>query len=622
MSEGKIVITDKLKVFLLALFSTLAIKYSEYYFRDISNPIENSSFIWTIIFVLFYIVYKKYYFQNIEFNKTAAILATIFSLILCIGNCFKLLEEFNLIKMSSLQVSFLLIEFLGYIAIFYLVFQKLFEFFNIKLRLLIDFEENKVLKIDSKWKRILSEYDKHVFLYSFLIIYICWLPYIIISFPGSMSYDAAEQLFRFTGNAPVTNHHPILSTLLIGICFRVGQFIHSDNFGIFIYMIFQSLIFALALAYMLKYMKELKIILKWRIVTLLFFSLFSLWPMYAQWVVKDTLFCSLVIFYVVYCIRIVVLKDFKNSNVMFFKVFIISLLVTLLRNNGIYLVVLSLPFISILETVKKNRIKLYISTFGILVVYILFNNVLAYLNIEGSSIKEMLSVPFQQTANYVRTYPNEVTEREKEIIDTILDYDAIQVNYNPSLSDPVKETFKGKNMNSQELKEAMKNYFLVWGQQFLKHPLNYIMTTFSNTYNYYYPENKHVAWTSHVHVGNEFMDDHPGFTEIHQLKIFEEERNALNTIYYTMNNMPIIGMFDYTGTYTWLYVLCIIILIKQKRAKYIVPLLPGIVTILVALVSPVNGTTRYMLPAMAILPIILAYTIYIIGYKNAINADK
>lgn len=48
------------------------------------------------------------------------------------------------------------------------------------------------------------------------------------------------------------------------------------------------------------------------------------------------------------------------------------------------------------------------------------------LNVQKGSTREMLSLPFQQTARYLRDNPQDVTEDEKKIISAVLDYEKIQ----------------------------------------------------------------------------------------------------------------------------------------------------------------------------------------------------
>ena len=74
--------------------------------------------------------------------------------------------------------------------------------------------------------------------------------------------------------------------------------------------------------------------------------------------------------------------------------------------------------------------------------------------------QEMLSIPFQQTARYVKYYGNDVSTEEEKVIRKVLDYDTIGKNYDPDLSDPVKNTYKQKD-------EYLKDYFLI--ERFLKY---------------------------------------------------------------------------------------------------------------------------------------------------------
>jgi hypothetical protein len=260
---------------------------------------------------------------------------------------------------------------------------------------------------------------------------------------------------------------------------------------------------------------------------------------------------------------------------------------------------------------KELKYKVKIVAF--ICVFFVCNSLFNYFVIERNGIatsskKEMLSVPFQQTANYVRLYGDDVEKNEKEIIDSVLDYEQIGTIYNSSLADPVKETYKGDKLSQDEEKKVLKEYFGVWIHQFFKHPGVYFRTFISNTYDYYYPENKHVLNTSHVHMGNEsFMEQYAGFINVYQSDSTGNLRELMNKFYYWQNNMPIIGIFACTGVYTWIYIIMMFLLLNAKKKK-ILGFLPVIVVILVCLVSPVNGTTRYMLPAMSVLPLMAVYT--------------
>lgn len=602
-----------IKIVLMAFCITIALKYSEgNAIKDVTNMFENSGFTWTVVFLAFCMLFRKYCIeQSKRIDRVAAAMAVLLSGIMVIGNIIKTYNDISLSYFSKLQLFILLISFIGYSILFYFFILKVFVLFyrddEIKIKIIDNQYVNKFLKL----------YEEKPFIWSFAVIFICWLPYLIVTYPGSISYDGGTQLFQIMGYAPLTNHHPVLSTILMGICLRVGQKIHSDNLGIFIYTLLQSTAFAMALALSVSYLKKLKISLKFRLCTLVFFSLFSLWPMYAQWYVKDTLFAAMTLVYFVCMIKLVK-NDYKHFYQIMLLIVIVGCLVALLRNNGIYIVILSLPFAAINMNQKRNRVWILIASVIMLVSYSGFNNiVLKGNNIEGSSKKEMLSLPFQQTANYIRSYSDQVTEQEREAIDRVLDYDTIPNIYNPSLADPVKETYKCKMLSDKEQKEALSAYFKVWGKQLLKHPLNYIKTGICVTYDYYYPENKHVLGTSHVSIGNEsFMQIFTGFINEYQLESFAGVRTGLAQFHRFMINMPFISIFDYAGIYTWIYFICFIVLLRKHKYRELTSLFAPIVVILVCLVSPVNGTSRYMLPAMIGMPLFVAYVRSLVRTKN------
>lgn len=119
--------------------------------------------------------------------------------------------------------------------------------------------------------------------------------------------------------------------------------------------------------------------------------------------------------------------------------------------------VLPANIILIFLLTKKKKRYLAASLFCLIFVWIGYNNIFLPLSgVQPGSKREMLSVPFQQTARYINCYPDEVTQEEKNAIDKVLDYEHIADNYNPEASDQVKNTF-----NENATNEELKNYFRV-----------------------------------------------------------------------------------------------------------------------------------------------------------------
>ena len=201
------------------------------------------------------------------------------------------------------------------------------------------------------------------------------------------------------------------------------------------------------------------------------------------------------------------------------KFSIIIFLVIMFRHNGIYSIVLSIPFLVIY--LKKYRKALLIcAVIPITIYFILSKIVYPILDIAPGSLAEMLSIPFQQTARSL--HEKEVYEEaDIEKINKVLDVDVISKRYNPLLSDNVKGTFN-RNCTTKELID----YFKVWGKYLFKYPLTYIEATLNNIYDFVYPE-------SYAGVG--YFEMPSNFKEVKDLnwknvETFQESRDDLKLL--------------------------------------------------------------------------------------------
>ena len=74
--------------------------------------------------------------------------------------------------------------------------------------------------------------------------------------------------------------------------------------------------------------------------------------------------------------------------------------------------------------------------------------------------RKCFSLPFQQTARYVKEYGDEISEEEREIIAKVLDYDSLAEIYEPMTADPVKTTYRSGSAGD------LTAYFKVWLKEF------------------------------------------------------------------------------------------------------------------------------------------------------------
>lgn len=521
-------------------------------------------------------------------NVIVMLLSTLLSIFLIVGNSFKKKGSFEFITNHLIihTVTFLILIFIFYKVISFL-FKKLD---NIKWKESQEF--NKIIKI----------FNEYPFLFCFIIILICWLPYIISFYPAILSPDPSYQIMQFfhidnkystysillDPSVIITNHHPVIHTLLLGSMVKIGTLLGSVNIGLFLYSIIQILILSSTLSYTIVFLKNIKIPKKYLLLCLIIYALTPVFPFYSMSAVKDVIFGSLIILYIISIYQFMNKKEITFKDML--KELLLMILIILFRNNGFHVILLSFPFLLF----YKNKKQILMIFLLMLTFNITYNKViLPYFKITPSSIREVLSIPFQQTARYVNEYDSELSGKDKKIINQILEYDTLATRYNPELADPVKNKF-----NRYYKSEDLKEYFKVWKKGLFKHPITYIEATVHNTYGYFYPfkTNWYFYHKYDTRIVKKGFDYH--------YNSLSSERNFLMIIATIFPYIPVIGFLVNIGFNSWILLFMACYLIYQKKYKSLVVLLPSFVLLLVCIASPANTYFRYALPNIFAMPLL------------------
>lgn len=533
------------------------------------------------------------------------ICSLLFSVFVLVGRSYKLTSTANQIFenvwLSLIQLIIITIAFFIILEIMKIIIQKY---------------EKKEFK--NKFYKINRMFNKHPFFVSIIFILLGWIIYIIAFYPTIMTIDAYNQLKQFLGvknyysdtvvllseNMLITNHHPVMHTFMLGEFLKLGRLLSNDNLGLFFYSTLQIAILASTLAYTVKYLKSKNIRNRFLYVVLLIYTFVPAFPFYAITATKDTIYTALIMLFIIEIHKIISLK--KDEKIRIKKSITILLLmiaICLMRNNGIYVVFLSfLPLTFCSKTnFKRNLTILLITSISY---YMYLNVLLPHFNITAGSIREALSIPFQQTARYKKYYENEITEEQKEKIDKVLDYEIIGDLYVPESADMVKYTYR-KRCSKEELIE----YFKVWGEQFKKHPDIYIDATISNTYGYFYPVTSNIY--IHYHdLNHPLLKLQANFWSMkYQKKFMNYGYNGLDGLRGLLTEyalgfqyIPIIGWSVNVAFNTWVMIILIFYSIAKK--KNIIILLPSVITLMVCLASPMNNYFRYAMPIIFSNPLI------------------
>lgn len=550
--------------------------------------------------LLIYFIYTFYQKSSIiSKKKSLKIISLILAFFMIFGNSFMNVGSTALIFKN---IGFFLLSFIMYIGYYYLflvIISYLFRFLDKN-----NFSQTKKEKKDNKF---LKEFKKHPFLFSLCFIIICWLPYIISFYPIILSPDPSFQIKQFFGirtkyadyavlldeNVVMTNHHPVTHTILLGSCLKLGTLIGNDNLGLFCYSLIQIAILAGTLAFTIYYMNKMQINNKYLIVVLLLYGLIPMFPLYAMSGVKDVLFGAFIILYIIVIHNLIKTKGINYKWWHYLLIILLLILICLFRNNGIHVIILSFPF---LFFVVKNKWKELLLVFFIIIGFnSTFNNViLPYFKITPGSIREVLSVPFQQTARYVKYHADELKEEEIAVIDNILGIKDLAQRYDPELADPVKNKF-----NKYTTDEELKEYFKVWFKGLINHPGTYIEATMNNVYGFFYPEK--TKWYVYYKFDDRITED--GFN--YHYNSLNNARKVLSSLAVSFPYLPVIGLISNIAFNVWLILILLVYAIYKKMYSHILILLPALVLILVCVVGPANTYFRYALPFIFAMPFII-----------------
>lgn len=436
---------------------------------------------------------------------------------------------------------------------------------------------------------------------SYIFLLICYMPYLYIYFPGSINIDSVHQLAMYFGYREMTNHHPYFATVLMGTFVKIGMKLGNSAIGLFLYVLMQMFALAFAFAYSLGMMIKWKLSEKVVVGCFLFYGLMPFWGGYIQLMIKDTLYTVMIVLFVtIYLDCLIEHRTVAKTKIYTFVV--IGVIAALLRNNGIYIVVPSILGGMIYGWNDGNRrvwFKGFVLSIG---VWFIWGNIVLPLNgVKEGSIREMLSIPFQQTARYVQEYADEVTEEERMAIDTVLDYEQIKANYCSYGSDYVKNTYK----EPENEKKALFSYFKHWLLMFFKHPVTYFEATIANSY-YYYCANI-VGSIEPIYVDTMHSDNYTDQMGLNALQKHPVARQLLSKALGKLQKIPIVRLLFSEGFYTYLLLGMCGFLIFIDKKRYIIGLLPSMISVLICVASPVLGSVRYFLPVMGCTCILLAY---------------
>lgn len=510
---------------------------------------------------------------------------------------------YTYIPTSKMFLLYSIIKLLAYFILFTNLVSMLFN----KLPILVEKFNTK-----KEWK-FFTNNKKSLFLVA-LIFFISYIPYFLYYFPGNINVDSMGSLYQITGMKSYSNFQPILYTLILGGFWNFGKMIFgTSTAGIATYVIFQMMYTSIVFSIILYYMSKRKIDKKWRIITFLFFILNPLNAWFTVRVEKGMLFHLTLILVIIGIIDIVHEKEgFFKKIWKPILLGIVTIVMIFLRNNGIYALILTLPFLIIS---CRNIWKKIVILFGLVLVTIMSiqGPIFKVLNINYSNPAEAFAVPMQQFARISKFDSDRLSEEDKKIIQEYFPagLEKVSNDYVPWFADPTKWNF-----SSEAFSQDKKNFILQYFKFAFEFPIQTISALVFNTGNNYSPNFN--VWGILEMYGEETQDIYPESGEedrelyikfMNEYPIQDEPLVNLSFLD-TLNEeilkvKPVISnIFSNIGLYFWILILCFAYCIYKKQYRNMVMLLPILGLWITAIAAPMVDL-RYVYSMFLITPLFI-----------------
>lgn len=426
------------------------------------------------------------------------------------------------------------------------------------------------------------------------ICFLCWLPYLLIYFPGWISNDSVWQLEQVCGWVEPSNHHPFFHTMIIKCFFMLGFRLFGTYTGavatfVVAQMIFMSCVYALILYDF--YRKGAHPF--WLVLGLFFYAGLPMNGLYATCMGKDVIFAGVLLLYV----REIYLYLFKEKNKSYLCLTIYGFLVCVLRSNGILVfagTAVGMILAGLIHKKMQSRSwrKILVSSVIVLGCYLVYAGpVLNALHVTQPDTIEGLTMP---TQHIISAYVNngEITEEEMALLNQAVPMENIASYYNPYFFDIVKEYIRAEG-DQQFIADNKGAFLKVWLQIGLRNPVQYLDAEVRQTCGYWMFDCNEPIYEQYR------MAENP-FDLTVQRKVFSYD-SGLWMDDFLMKFQDFYNRIWSLGLTTWTMLFCMAYVLYRRQSC--LPYLPYVMLFIsLLLATPVHAEFRYTYGMFVALP--------------------
>lgn len=449
------------------------------------------------------------------------------------------------------------------------------------------------------------------------IIFACWTPIMVANGPFGIGVDTMTQLIQVSGYPAwdqammywlpgywMSDHNPFADSLLYGAFLKIGDgLFHSEVIGLFLLMLVQSYVCALALSCVVCWIAERtaagRFLLSGILLLICFVPSFS---SYMTQIIKDSTWLPLYLFWIV-CFAEYAYRILNDKPLPWW-------LVTLLTVSAIFAglskkssTAMTFGATFMLIFLPRCRWKTMIAAFvpPLVVLMVVPATLFGPLRIAPGGKQEALMVPIAEVSKVFKDHGSEIPRSDWEAVNRTIDIRKARKLWIPEDADPPKVTFRRKTATSSDIR-----LFLVeWAKLGLKYPMSYLLATpytwdsfaFGRAYYTVGPVKIGWWWSGGEHIMPGLPD---GYMSPVQKKIGEPLQTFLNTV------PPFSLLGDQALYCAWIPLLAAMACVMRRRYRQLVFFWPAVMNLIVQICLIPAPQVRYSLGLLALFPLELA----------------
>lgn len=440
-----------------------------------------------------------------------------------------------------------------------------------------------------------------------LVIFLLYLPFFLRYCPGLFFGDSFSSLAQIMGWNPLSNHHPVAFTMMMGACIKVaGVFGLGPSAGVALLTVLQMACVASTFGYLSIWVtSRLGVSSRWSWLPVALFGLSRYCALYSVALWKDPLFSCCLVLMVIMLADVVMERDSKSGALRSLVFGVLALGVMLLRNNGLYIcaalfVVLAiiavlgrLGRISLMGSGSRLAIPLGIAIAACLAIT---GPVYSAMGVVPSEDVESAGIPLAQMAR-VAALDGDMSESDRSYMNELLPLDRYKEVYHPSFIDPLKWN---DDFNPDHLKDG---FWAHWVSMFLRNPSMYFEAWELQTFGFWAPNVKGADGLPE----NFLMGAPYNLMADGEASAGVGFRNLLAPLGDGVDKAFGLSAWSISGAVVfWLLVFSAVLLVSRGRPRFALPLLPFLLlygTLFIA--SPIWYWPRYIVAAQFGLPVVL-----------------